>query len=59
MKIRLKRSSIGFPKKIKETVRALGFNKIGKEIEIDDKNSALMGMVNKISFLIEKVGVKK
>ena len=51
IKITQIKSSIGYNKKTKATVKALGLNKINSQVILSD-NKALRGMVNKINHLI-------
>ena len=51
MKITLVRSTIARPQDQKDTVKALGLNKIGDTREIVD-NDATRGMVNKVRHLL-------
>lgn len=54
MKLRVKwiRSSIGYPKDQKETIRALGLRKLQRTVEVDD-NPAMRGMINKVRHLVQ------
>lgn len=54
IKIRLKRSLIGRQKRQKDTVYALGLRKIGNIVE-HDKSPEILGMINKVKFLLEIV----
>lgn len=56
IKIRLKRSLIGRRKDQKDTVYALGLKKIGNVVE-HEKSSQILGMVNKVKFLLEIVEI--
>lgn len=53
-KLRLKyvKSSIGYNKKQKETVRALGFHRLNETVEHKD-TPIIRGMVNKVRHLLE------
>ncbi len=51
LKITYKKSSIGFPKDQKATVKALGLGKLNSTVELPD-NPAVRGMVTKISHLL-------
>ena len=48
------KSGIGYRKKSKETLRALGFRKMNQTIEKND-TPAIRGMINKISHLLEVI----
>jgi len=52
LKITLKRSYIGKPKKLKKILKALGLRKIRQTVVKPD-NPSIRGMVNKVSHLIE------
>ena len=54
IKIRLKRSPIGYPNDQKKTLRALGLRKIG-DVKTLPRNKQVLGMVRKVVHLIEKV----
>ena len=56
IKIRLKRSLIGRRQDQKDTVYALGLKKIGNIVE-HEKNPQIIGMINKVKFLLEIVEV--
>ncbi len=56
IKIRLKRSLIGRRKDQKDTVYALGLKKIGNVVE-HEKSPQILGMVNKVKFLLEIIEV--
>ena len=55
MKVRLVKSGIGRRKRLKKTLVALGLTRMHKEIEIDEKNKALLGMVKKVEHLVVKI----
>ncbi|MCI4626463.1 MAG: 50S ribosomal protein L30 [Candidatus Magnetoovum sp. WYHC-5] len=57
LKITLKRSYIGVPKKLKKTLEALGLRKIGM-YKIRKDIPAVRGMIHKVSHLlqVEQVG---
>ncbi len=55
MKLRLKRSLIGVPKRQRATVRALGLRKTGDVREVAD-NASVEGMVAKVAYLLEIEG---
>ena len=52
LKIKLVKSPIGYSKRQKGTVRALGLKKINQVVEHDD-NQVIRGMINKISHMVE------
>jgi len=54
IKIRLKRSTIGAPSKLKQVVRGLGLRKIGQVVERPE-GPAIRGMVAKVQHLVEVV----
>lgn len=51
LRITYSKSSIGYKKDQKGTIRALGFTKLNQTIEHDD-NPAIRGMVQKVSHLV-------
>ena len=53
-KIRLKRSTIGAPSKLKKVVRGLGLRRIDQTVERPD-GPATRGMVAKVPHLVEIV----
>ena len=54
IRIRLKRSTIGAPSKLKKVVRGLGLRRIGQTVERPD-GPATRGMVAKVPHLVEIV----
>ncbi len=54
IKIQLIRSTIGKPKKHKETIKALGLRKIN-HVVTKKNNPATIGMINKVKHLIKIV----
>lgn len=54
LRIRLKRSTIGAPKKLRKVVRGLGLRRIGQVVERPD-GPATRGMVAKVPHLVEVV----
>lgn len=54
IKIRLKRSTIGAPSKLKQVVRGLGLRKIGQVVERPE-GPATRGMVAKVPHLVEVI----
>ncbi|HRL50817.1 MULTISPECIES: 50S ribosomal protein L30 [Lactobacillales] len=57
LKITLKRSVIGRPQNQKDTVKALGLNKVNSSV-VKPVNDAINGMVNTIAHLVEVEEVK-
>ena len=57
LKITLKRSVIGRPQNQKDTVQALGLNKVNSSV-VKPVNDAINGMVNTIAHLVEVEEVK-
>jgi large subunit ribosomal protein L30 len=57
LKITLKRSLSGRPPVHRATVRALGFHRVNETRVLPD-NSAVRGMINKISHMLEWEAVK-
>ncbi|SIS61221.1 50S ribosomal protein L30 [Salimicrobium flavidum] len=51
LEITLTRSVIGRPQDQRDTVKALGLNKIRQSVVVED-NPAMRGMANKISHLV-------
>ena len=54
IKIRLKRSTIGAPAKLKKVVKGLGLRKIDQTVERPD-DEAIRGMIAKVPHLVEVV----
>jgi large subunit ribosomal protein L30 len=52
LKIKLKRSLIGHPRKHREVVKGLGLRKVNSEV-IRKDCPEIRGMINKISYLVE------
>lgn len=52
LSITLIKSPIGYKKEIRDTVKALGLNKMNHTV-VKDKNPAILGMINKVSFLVK------
>lgn len=52
IKIQLKRSPIGRVKKHKDTVKALGFKRVGQIVEKND-TPQIRGMIDKVKFMVE------
>jgi len=58
IKISLRKSLIGRTEKQRRVVRGLGLRKINSEV-IKEKSPEIMGMVNKVDFLLEVTEVSK
>jgi large subunit ribosomal protein L30 len=54
VQVRYVKSVIGYPERQKRTVRALGFKRLGDQIEVST-NDAILGMLARISHLVEVV----
>jgi large subunit ribosomal protein L30 len=52
LKIKWVRSSIGYPKDQKDTIKALGFHKLQNTVEHED-HPAIRGMIRKVSHLVQ------
>lgn len=52
LRITYRKSSIGYPRRQKETIRALGFHKLYSSIEKDDTPS-VRGMVQRVAHLVQ------
>lgn len=52
LQVTLVRSPIGCPKDQKQTVKAMGLNRIGKTVTLPD-NPSVRGMVRKVAHLIK------
>lgn len=46
------KSSIGYPERRKNTIRALGLRRLGHSVEHED-TPVIRGMINKVSHLVE------
>ncbi|MBK7894333.1 MAG: 50S ribosomal protein L30 [Candidatus Promineifilaceae bacterium] len=57
LRITYSKSSIGYKKDQKGTIRALGFSKLNQTVEHED-TAAIRGMVNKVSHLVTVEEVK-
>ncbi len=55
LKIRWVRSFIGCPRKMRETIRGLGFRKLYQTVERPD-TPAIRGMIAKVNHLVEIEG---
>ncbi len=51
LQVTYKKSAIGFHKKQKATIEALGLRKLNQTVEHDD-TAVIRGMVNKVSHLV-------
>lgn len=52
IKVTLVKSYIGFPKRTRETVHALGLNKIGS-CAVHNESDAILGMIRKTAHLVK------
>ncbi len=52
LRVTLRKSTIGYSKRQKATVRALGLRRIGQSVEQED-TPVLRGMIAKVSHLVE------
>ena len=57
IRVKLIRSGINQKKRVKQTLKSLGLNRIGKIREYN-YNDALKGMLNKVKHLIEQEEIK-
>lgn len=57
LRITYKKSVIGYDKRQRATIKALGLRKLNQSIEHDD-NAVIRGMVNKVSHLVVVEEVK-
>ena len=54
-----RKSAIGYNQDQKDTIRKLGFRRLGQSVEVDD-TPALRGMIHKVQHLVDfKEGVSK
>lgn len=58
IKIRLKKSLIGRTQKQRNVVKGLGLRKINSEV-IKEKSPEILGMINKVDFLLDVMEVEK
>lgn len=52
IKVTLVKSGIGKNKKIRETLKGLGLNRLNKTVSLDN-TPAIRGMINKVSFMVK------
>ncbi|MFQ3548514.1 MAG: 50S ribosomal protein L30 [Armatimonadota bacterium] len=52
LKLTLKRSVIGYNKRQRNTVKALGLGKVGSSV-IQNDSEAVLGMINKVRYLLD------
>jgi large subunit ribosomal protein L30 len=52
LKITWVKSSIGYPRRQKETVRALGLHRLNQTVELND-SAVVRGMIDKVKHLVE------
>lgn len=57
LRITYRKSAIGYNKKQKATLKALGFRKLNQVVEHDD-TAVIRGMINKVSHLVDVEEVK-
>lgn len=58
IKITLKKSLIGRTEKQRRIIKGLGLRKINSEV-IREKRPEILGMINKVDFMVEVTEVKK
>jgi large subunit ribosomal protein L30 len=51
LRIKYKKSAIGYSQRQKDTIRSLGFKRLGQTVEIPD-NPAMRGMVRHVQHLV-------
>ena len=51
IRVTYKKSSIGYSQRQKETIRSLGFKKLGQTVEVPD-NGAIRGMIQHVQHLV-------
>ncbi len=51
LRIRYRKSAIGYSRRQKETIRSLGFRRLGQVVELPD-NPAIRGMVQHVRHLV-------
>ena len=51
LRIKYTKSSIGYSRRQKETIRSLGFKKLGQTVEVPD-NGAIRGMIQHVQHLV-------
>jgi large subunit ribosomal protein L30 len=52
IKVKLIRSTIGCPPKVRATIKGLGLTKLNKEVNLEDTPS-VRGMINKVIHMVE------
>jgi large subunit ribosomal protein L30 len=52
IKVTLVKSSIGKNRKIRETLKGLGLNKLNKTVTLNN-TPAIRGMINKVSYMVK------
>jgi large subunit ribosomal protein L30 len=52
IKVTLVKSSIGKNKKIRETLKGLGLNRMNKTVSLNN-TPAIRGMINRVSFMVK------
>ena len=58
IKIKLKKSLIGRTEKQRAIIRGLGLRKVNSEV-IKEKRPEILGMINKVDFMVEVMEVRK
>jgi len=58
IKITLKKSLIGRTEKQRRVIKGLGLRKINSEV-VREKRPEILGMINKVDFMVEVTEVKK
>jgi large subunit ribosomal protein L30 len=51
LRVTYKKSSIGYSQRQKDTIRSLGFKKLGQTVEVPD-NGAIRGMIQHVRHLV-------
>ncbi|HEX2516905.1 MAG TPA: 50S ribosomal protein L30 [Chloroflexota bacterium] len=51
LRIKYKKSAIGYSQRQKDTIRSLGFKRLGQTVEVPD-NPAIRGMVRHVQHLV-------
>lgn len=58
LRVKYRKSAIGYAKDQKDTIRALGFRKLNQIVEHDD-TPAIRGMIKKVEHLVDVEEVKE
>ena len=51
LRVTYKKSAIGYSRRQKDTIRSLGFKKLGQTVEVPD-NGAIRGMIQHVQHLV-------